>query len=210
MLDKKGYIFDFDGTLVDTMGGFADIAGRVINKFHPAISFGEARRRYLETSGIPFFQQLEIICANDPTNPKKAEIFEEEKKTGFFGENFSQDVKKTVSSLRKEGKVVGVSSNNFQELVDRFVAKEDLKFDLVLGFKKGFEKGKDHFQFFMKRYNLDSDSIVFVGDSLKDAERALTNGITFIGLCGTFTSEDFKNFNRSIKTIKNISEILDL
>jgi phosphoglycolate phosphatase len=206
----KAYLFDFDGTLVDTMDGFADIAGEVISSHHPEVSFAEARRRYLETSGVPFFQQLEIIFPGDPTNPGKAGIFEERKKTGFFSKNFSDDVRQTIETLRKRGFIAGVSSNNFQVLIDKFVDREGLKFDIVLGFRDGFEKGRDHFEHVMKEFSLNRNELTFVGDSLKDAEKALTNRIHFIGLCGTFTPEDFHKMDDKIVTINNIKELLNL
>ena len=93
MAKTKAYLFDFDGTLVDTMPGFADIAGKVMHRYHPEISFEYARQRYLETSGNPFFKQLEIIFPGDPTNPEKARIFEETKIEGFFNSHFTGEVR---------------------------------------------------------------------------------------------------------------------
>ena len=138
----KAYLFDFDGTLVDTMGGFADIAGRVIHEYHPELSVEEARKRYIDTSGVPFFQQLEIIFPGGIDNTKMAEIFEETKKTGFFSQGFQEDVIHTINELRSRGMITGVSSNNFQELIDSFVEREALNFDVVLGFRQGFEREK--------------------------------------------------------------------
>lgn len=192
------------------MEGFADIAGRVIHEYHPGLSFEEARRRYLETSGVPFFQQLEIILPGDPTNPEKAKIFEESKKEGFFGKSFTGDVRATINALRAKGTLAGVSSNNFQNLIEQFIEREGLEFDVVLGFREGFEKGKDHFDHVMQRFSIHRKELCFVGDSLKDAEKALTNGIRFVGLCGTFTREEFLSKDKSIITINNLKELLEL
>ncbi len=210
MKKTKAYLFDFDGTLVDTMKGFADIAARVINQFHPEISFETARRKYLETSGNPFFQQLEIILPNHPTNAEKAQIFEESKKEGFFNSEFTNEVRYTIEKLRARGHVVGVASNNFQELIDEFIENEGLEFDIVLGFRDGFEKGKQHFDYVMNEFSLSRDDLTFVGDSLKDAEKAFANNINFIGLCGTFTRDDFLKVRGDIDTIETIEELLDI
>ena len=210
MEKTKAYLFDFDGTLIDTMDGYADIAGRVINRYHPEMSFDEARRRYLETSGVPFFQQLEILFPGESTNPEKAAIFEETKQEGFFSKSFSDDVRFTINTLRDRGFIAGVSSNNFQELIDRFVEREDLEFDVVLGYRNGFEKGKTHFDYVMRMFSLREDELTFVGDSLKDAERARGSNIHFIGLCGTFESRHFHEIDDTIITISNIKELLDL
>jgi phosphoglycolate phosphatase-like HAD superfamily hydrolase len=210
MKKTKAYLFDFDGTLIDTMDGYADIAGRVINRYHPEMSFDEARRRYLETSGVPFFQQLEILFPGEPANPEKASIFEETKKDGFFSKSFSDDVRYTINTLRERGFIAGVSSNNFQELIDRFVEREGLEFDAVLGYRDGFEKGKAHFDYVMKQFLLKGDELTFVGDSLKDAEKARSSNVHFIGLCGTFDSRDFQEIDDTIITISNIKELLDL
>ena len=117
------------------MDGFADIAGRVIHEFHPEMSFEEARANYMKTSGAPFFQQCEILFPGNPTNAEIVKIFEEEKQDGFFKQKFSDDVKFTINALRKRGDIAGVSSNNFQELIDKFVEREGLVFDVVLGFQ---------------------------------------------------------------------------
>jgi len=210
MAKTRAYLFDFDGTLVDTMKGFADIAARVINKFHPEISFEKARARYLETSGNPFFQQLEIIIPGHPTNSEKARIFEETKIEGFFLSKFTAEVRDTINKLRETGHIVGIASNNFQELIDRFVENEKLDFDIVLGFRDGFEKGKAHFDYVKDKFGLAREDMTFVGDSLRDAEKAFNYGINFVGICGTFKREDFLKVRKDIVTINSIKELLYL
>ena len=210
MKKAKAFLFDFDGTLVDTMEGFADIAGRIISKFHPEESFEAARERYLQTSGVPFHQQLEIIFPGEPTNTEKAALFEEMKKEGFFASSFSDEVREAINGLRERGFLAGVSSNNFQELIDRFVSTGGLEFDIVLGYRHGFEKGKDHFDYIMEKFSLDREELVFVGDSIKDAEKAINNGVRFIGLCGTFTDADFQKVRSGLQTIQSIRELLTL
>lgn len=210
MTGKRAYLFDFDGTLVDTMQGFADIAADVISAHHPEISFDEARREYLRTSGNPFFKQLEMILPGYSLNYKMSEIFEERKVDGFFKSTFSDDVRCTIESLRSRGDIAGVASNNFQELIDRFVEREGLAFDVVLGFREGFEKGKDHFDYVIDRFSLERGDLTFVGDSLKDAEKAFENNIKFIGVCGTFRRDDFLRIRNDIITIHSLKEILTL
>jgi phosphoglycolate phosphatase len=209
-MNKRAFLFDFDGTLVDTMDGFADIAGRVIHEFHPEMSFEEARANYMKTSGAPFFQQCEILFPGDPANTEKVKIFENEKQEGFFNQRFSNDVKFVINALRKRGDIAGVSSNNYQELIDRFINREGLVFDIVLGFNDGFQKGRDHFEYVMKKFSLSRKELTFVGDSLKDAEKAFANKINFIGKCGTFKRDDFIKLDNRIVTINNIRELLDI
>ena len=62
----KGYLFDFDGTLVDTMGGYADLAGGLIHEAFPEITAEKGRELYIRTSGIPFIQQMELIRPGKP------------------------------------------------------------------------------------------------------------------------------------------------
>ena len=56
----EALIFDLDGTLVPTMQGFAKIAADVIHE-HFQWDRSRAHEAYLQTSGIPFFQQLECL-----------------------------------------------------------------------------------------------------------------------------------------------------
>ncbi len=210
MKRTKAYLFDFDGTLVDTMMGFADIAGDVISMYHDDITFDEARKKYLDTSGNPFFQQLEIMFPGDPLNRDKAKIFEERKIEGFFKSSFDSDVRYTINQLRKEGHLAGVASNNFQELIDKFVLEENLEFDIVLGFRHGFEKGPAHFDYVCEKFNLSKSDLTFVGDSLKDAEKARDYGVHFVGICGTFQRDDFLKFDSETVTIENLKELLEI
>lgn len=199
-------VFDFDGTLVDSMGAFADIAADVMEK-HRGLPFAQARSRYLETSGIPFFQQLELIFPGRPGNSVLADEFEQRKLEGFFAETYFPDVLPALDLLKQMGIKTVVSSNNFQDVIDRFVARNPAPFDHVLGFADGFAKGKDHFQFIFKAEDVTPSQLLFVGDSLKDGERAAGSNVSFIGRTGTFTKAQFSQAFPGIAVVDSLTEL---
>lgn len=205
----RACVFDFDGTLVDTMGGFADIAADVLEK-HYGLPFAEGRRRYLETSGIPFFQQLEIIQPGGRENESCAQEFESRKLDGFFDAAPSEATIRGLELLRKAGVKLVVSSNNFQDNVDAFLERHPLPLDLALGFaSNGMEKGRPHFLKVQEHFKVEPEEMLFCGDSLKDGERAGSCGVPFIGKTGTFTREQFSERFPGIMTVDSILELAE-
>lgn len=206
---KSVCIFDFDGTLVDTMHDFADIAADLIQRAH-AIPLDRSRRMYLETSGIPFFQQLELLFPQSSSNADLADEFERRKLAGFISRDYFPDTMATVSALRAAGVRVMVCSNNFQENVERFVASHAVVFDQVLGFREGLAKGPQQFDLIRRQEGVTREQMVFVGDSLKDGEKAEEYGIHFIGKTGTFTAGKFRERFPGICIIDRLSELIGL
>jgi len=204
---KKAVIFDFDGTLVNSMEYFEEIASRVMyDVYHTPKK--EAKRQYILTSGLPFREQLEEIYPGDPRNEMAAEMYENEKQRRYLEQRPYEGARETLEELRKNGFVTIISSNNFQDLVDKLVEKVAFKADLVLGLRsKDFGKGTPHFEFVLKNFGLKKDEVLFVGDSLKDAEKASSFGIPFVGKTGLFKKKDFlKKFG--VDTIDDLQGLL--
>ena len=204
---KSLCVFDFDGTLVDSMSVFADIAGRLIEKFY-SIPHAQARQLYLDTSGVPFFEQLETLFPADFRNAECALAFEEEKKQSYFEQPLIEGADEVLKTLKDRGVQIAISSNNYQKLVKQFVQKRGLVCDYVLGYEPDFAKGKPHFDFLKQTLSLDNQDIVFVGDSLKDGEKAMDCSIDFVVKTGTFSKKDFlKNFPKAA-VIQSLNELI--
>ncbi|MFQ5708251.1 MAG: HAD family hydrolase [bacterium] len=204
-------IFDLDGTLIDTMGSFADIAGELIEK-HCGWNFEIGRKRYLETSGIPFFQQMEILFPGGDNNEVIVQRFEKLKIAAFVHEKVSEKTLETLHELKECGFRTVISSNNFHDLVREFVHRENVPVDLALGFRPHFSKGCPHFDYIAEYFKVPRNKMLFVGDSLRDAEIAHKNAIQFIAKVGTFNPEDFKLECNSeyLPVIYEIYEILEI
>jgi len=202
--------FDFDGTLVDTMWGYARIAGESMQK-HLDLPYEEGHRRYLETSGIPFFQQLELIRPGHPANPRCAEEFEARKIEGLFLSPPDAPTLAGLARLRAAGIRVVVSSNNFQELVEEYLRRYPaLVVDLALGFdRQGLEKGRPHFLRLEQAFALRTQEVLYCGDSLKDGERALAHGVPFVGRTGIFSQAQFLERFPGIETVDSILELAE-
>lgn len=205
------FVFDLDGTLIDTMGGFADIAGRLIRD-HYGWAFELARKRYLETSGAPFFQQLETLFPAESRNQAVAEAFEQRKVQHFIKARPSEQAVSTLQRLRDLEVRTAISSNNFDDLVKEFVRRENVPVDLALGYRSGFAKGAEHFAHLRDYFGVSGEQMVFVGDSLTDATRARESGIRFVARLGTFTAADFEGqaISETCPVINEIHELLDL
>ena len=203
---KKALIFDFDGTVVDSMTRLIDVAGLVIAKYF-GISNEEAKRLYRLTSGLPFNEQLAGLYPAHPNRDEAANEFETTKVETYFEEPLFSDALETLFDLKSKNYFLAVSSSNYQHLVEAFVAKKKLPFDLALGWKPNFGKGAPHFQFIQEETRLARDEMIFIGDSLKDGERAFNFGVDFIGKAGTFTPEQFSEAFPGLNTIKNLAEL---
>lgn len=200
-------MFDLDGTLVDTMGPFADVAAAVIAEHHgtpPLV----ARRRYLETSGIPFFEQLEEIFPGHPHNAVAARTFEVAKLTATSMIEVAPSTRCALRVMREQGIAVVVSSNNWQRQVDRFVETSGVEVDLALGFGDGLAKGAPHFSRVMDRFSARADEILFVGDSLHDARLARVAGTRFAARLGTFSPWDFAAVSPGSPQVREIVDLL--
>lgn len=206
---KDTIIFDFDGTLIDTMQIFADVASFLICE-HYEMNKCEARKMYFKTSGLPFHQQLDIIFPENEKNKMVAQIYEEQKLVATANVEIEDDALDALKKLKKLGYHLVISSNNFQHNINDFIGKNDLHdtFDLALGFKDNFAKGKEHFEFAIKELGLEKNKTVFIGDSLNDYRLASGESIDFIGKVGTFTEDDFKTLDPNIRIIKNISNLI--
>lgn len=210
LLRPKVCAFDFDGTLIDTMWGYARVAAEAMHRHH-GIPFEEGHRRYLETSGIPFFQQLEIIRPRSPKNAACASEFEAKKTEGLFSCAPDPKTVQGLALLRGAGIKLAVSSNNFQHLLDKWLADNPgMPMDLSLGFDgQGLEKGRPHFMRIQQAFGVTSAEILYCGDSLKDGERAAACAVPFVGMVGIFSREQFLERFPGIETVHSILEFAE-
>lgn len=209
--NKNIIIFDFDGTLVDTMNIFADVASRLILENY-GIEREAARGLYLKTSGLPFCQQIEIMFPGHDLNAKVASAYEMEKIEAAADIVMERETKEALKILKNQGYELAVSSNNFQRNISQFVENNRLGglFKLTLGFRDGFGKGKEHFDFIKNELGRDSKEMIFIGDSINDARMSKENDIDFLGKIGTFAKKDFVKFDKSIRCIENISDLIKI
>lgn len=207
----RAVLFDLDGTLVDTMTGFADLAAAVMSERH-GLDRGAARRLYLETSGIPFHQQLEVICPGDSRNAAASAEFEERKRAVCDATRMDADTLAGLETLRALGYRLVVSSNTGQPFVDDFARREPFRFDLALGFDgaSGLAKGRPHVEVACRTLGVTAAELVFCGDSLKDAELAEACDVAFVGRLGTFTLDDFRRRDADAIAVPGIVELAEL
>ena len=198
-------LFDLDGTLVDTMGAFADIAADVM-----AIRYGlsrkNARRLYLQTSGVPFCRQLEVIFGDHPENDAAAAEFEARKHHVALVACMDPATEAALWALREKGIKLVVSSNGMQEHVDAFADRTGL-FDLALGFDGSAGKGEPHVRVVEERLGVTRGALLFVGDSLRDGEIARETGVRFCARAGTFPAEAFVARFPESPVVESLAEI---
>ena len=205
----KACVFDFDGTLIDSMMSFADTAAVVMERFF-GLDLDVGKRRYLETSGSPFRHQLEEMFPGDRRNDESAEVFESRKMAAITPESFFPETREVIETLRGGGVLVAVSSNNFAENVKRLLHEGDIPVDMMLSYHPGFHKGEPHFSMILKRWQLKRSDILYIGDSIKDARWSKEYGVDFASKTGTFPRERFEKDFPEFKVADDLKDILPM
>jgi phosphoglycolate phosphatase-like HAD superfamily hydrolase len=202
----KVLLCDLDGTLIDSMPTLADLATEVIEERYgtPRIL---ARELYLATCGLPFVKQLEEIFPDDARNAEASADFESRKPARCDAIRMPTETRRALEQVRGMGVRIAVSSNNGIENVDAFARNAGFAFDLVLGYGGGLAKGRTHLDAATRAFGAARQEMLFVGDSLHDGEIAEREGIPFVGVASTFSSERFALRFPSIPVIRRFSAL---
>jgi len=202
-------IFDFDGTIVDSMSFLTRLAADLLME-HYGMDPEPARRAYIDTTGLPFIKQMELIFPGDARNESTVRVYEERKRESLFDFDLFPDAPGTLERIRWQGIKVCVSSGNYEDVIADIVKFRGLDLDLVMGFRPGFQKGLDHFRFAMETFGATPEGVVFVGDSRKDGLAAEEAGIRFIARTGLLTAEEFSEVLPGVPVIDSLDEMLPL
>jgi phosphoglycolate phosphatase-like HAD superfamily hydrolase len=213
MADKipcRAVIFDFDGTLADSMPFLQSIGVEIMMK-HFGVSKEDATKRYVTTTGLPYEHQIKMNFPDDLRSEAAIAEFEQLKIERIFEQDLFPDTAGVVKGLKEMGLDIFVSSSTFQPIIEEYFERREIKglFKSILGYRPGFEKGVHHFNYIHEKYNLSFYDMVFIGDSLKDYERA--RGICdFIGRVGLFSEQDFRNAGHKEQLITSLSDLLEI
>ncbi len=200
-------VFDLDGTLIQTMDDYADKAARLIFE-HYDMPQTTARRRYFDTSGLPFEKQLAEIFPGDERNDVVAELFEEWKNPYLTHVRLSSETEKLLITWRDSGMPLAISSNNLDSYVKRI--SKNWPIELALGYQRDeqMSKGAAHFSLLERHFGLTRQEMLFIGDSPNDARIASRENVPFLALLTTaFGRNSFTDIANDMSCITHLSEI---
>ncbi|NLU10650.1 MAG: HAD family hydrolase [Tepidanaerobacter acetatoxydans] len=207
---QKVVLFDFDGTVVNSMGELAVWASELINKYYE-LAIPIAKELYLRTSGLSFHEQMEIMFPNGNKNKVIVNAFESKKEREFMNHKVFPDAPEVFKYLKNKGYIVGISSSNMPHIIKKFLKGQGVDADEYLGFESlEFTKGKPHFEYIKKKYGVNYEDIIFVGDSIKDKEKASECGVKFIAKTGINSKKDFKAACSDILIIDKLTELKNI
>ena len=205
---SKAIIFDFDGTIANTMPFLTDLAVKLIVENYE-ISKEEAQRKYIETTGMNFANQIEQIFPSHPQNHQVVATFEARKLDGIFDHPIFPEVIPTLTFFKDRRIKLFICSSTKAEIISEYAQKNKIALWLedCLGYKPGFGK-KIQIETILQQYDLKQEKVIFVGDSLRDYDFVQDKKINFIGIRRIFDEPAFQK--RGLISVKDLGGLTRL
>ena len=192
---KKAYIFDLDGTLLNTMDDMVDSVNHCLEMHHfPQRSYEEIRimvgsgMRNLISRAVPEGTDEEVF----------EKVFADYKE--YYGSHCMVKTKpypgiaEALGSLKKRGIKLAVLSNK-SDVLTKAICSHYYPgvFDLVYGERVGINRKPDPTSLLMivKELGLDAEDCVYIGDSNTDIQTAKNAGMDCISVTWGFRPYEF-------------------
>ena len=187
----KLVVFDFDGTLADSIGKAVGIFNRLAPELghRPVEDLAEARamttRQFLRRHGIPFWRLPRLVRRYRALAAESAED------TRMF-----PGLTDALADLRATGVRLGVLSSNSEENIRRGLRANGVEelFAFVVGYPKLFGKARALKQI-LRAEGVARSEVLYVGDEVRDVEAARKAGVTSAAVTWGFHAESLLREN---------------
>lgn len=177
----KHVVFDFDGTIANTL----DLAFKIYNRIAPeydcksveqkdvVLLRTEKPQRLLKSYGVSNYKLLLLVLRIRKELSKHISEIE-----------LVEDIRDSLYEIKNAGFRLGILTSNSIDNVRRFLADNDLSgiVDFIYSGKSLF--GKELIiKRMLKNENVSRESMVYVGDETRDIEASVKAGIPVIAVC---------------------------
>ncbi|MEK6904701.1 MAG: HAD-IA family hydrolase [Nanoarchaeota archaeon] len=181
-MKEKAIIFDFDGTIADSLKNIVEAVNRFSEKYgYKKVPLKEIR--HLRNKRFEFFKdnfkvsliKIPFIIADIRKYVKS--------KVGFIKPQ--RGIRSLLLKLKKNYKLGIITSNSFGN-VKIFLEKNKINFfDYICAERNFFGKGR-RLKRFLRKHNLGSNNALYVGDEVRDITAAREAGVKIIAVCWGF------------------------
>lgn len=179
-MSNQAVIFDFDGTLVDTMPALKEAAVELISSMYEVLT-DTAEAAYMDTVGRSFRDQLkEIFPYDDEMNETVAHLFQQRHHEIYKSARPTECAADALRLAADLG-VTTICTSSSYELV---LGAIDSVFPEYWGRVLGRETGRKDKQVTRAAAR---GARIFIGDTPYDAECAERAGVKFVAVEGTFS-----------------------
>ena len=217
----KAIGFDWDGTLVDSMGVKSQNFSKAVIKFYPSLKEKrkEIKNLYLTTRGNLRIYQLALVQKKYNLNQlsnEKVQKWSDLFTSLYINEHLPlfNDTKKVLDELKHRNYAIFLCSSVPQNDLDKTLKLYPLEnyFEVVLGTRDDgkFRKGIPHLTFVSEKIGISLDKIAFIGDAADDVNGANEAECFSVGKIDSRIFESKKEIEKSNPklTIRNLEELL--
>ena len=196
---KKAYIFDYDFTLGDTSGGIIKSVRYALENMSENIPDDNAIRR---TIGLSLTETYKRLTEN--TSPERAKQFhdlfvEEADRVMSASAEWLHYAHECLAKLKANGAFIAVCTTKFSRRIREILSLsgDSALVDMIVGGDdvKNQKPAPDGILKIAEENGFPKEDILYVGDSLTDAEAAERAGAAFAAVTtGTTSAEEFSAF----------------
>jgi len=214
-------IFDWDGTLIDSMDFYAEAFAKVVlDEFGADIK--KAKDFYISLAGTTLSSEMRIAAKKFGQREIKDTLYLENKFWQILKESLStkliSQAKETLEELKFKGKKLIIWSGTKTEVLKDQIKRLGISklIDFYIGTKSGTNqatKGPDFFKIIAEYFKINvedlRDQAIVVGDGPGDMEAAKKCDVFAIGVLKTTSRENLENAGANL-IIEKISDLSNL
>ena len=187
MTNIKTILFDFDGTLADTVNAGVAAFNQLADRYG-FVEITADNAEMLRTKGPrAAMKALEVPMLRVPTVLR---FLRNDLKATLPSINFTDGMRAVVLALKEKGYQLGIVTSNSEENVRAFLANNQAEvFDFIQAGTGLFNKSIK-IKRLITREGLHKDEILFVGDETRDIEAARKNGMMSVAVTWGLNSRE--------------------